>query len=404
MPEVGAGAARVADLAKEWNNLGHRVTVLTGFPHYPLGRRFPGFHYGNRFFKREILSGTEIIRTYNWFSKPGSMFGRMLNSLSSLISNSMYGLFSKRRFDVVIATSPQPFILIQGWIVARLHRIPFVAEIRDPWPEVVSIEGFFSKKLPYKALKAYAGKMYHKCDMLVGVAENYRDLFVKKYGIPGSKIAIIRNGCNEELFSPGAKENNFRKKHNLTGKFVCSFVGNVGNFLRCETLIRAAHILRDDHDIVFIFVGAGAGLQAVKQAKEEFNVDNVLFFDSVPREEVPDVFRASDVSMAHAMNHPYYRTCIGAKIWEIMGTGIPILVGFEGETRGIVEEARAGFAFQPENEAELASLIVKIKDNPSLASQLGKNGRKYILSGFTRRQLASKYLNAMNSILGININ
>jgi len=124
----------------------------------------------------------------------------------------------------------------------------------------------------------------------------------------------------------------------------------------------------------------------------------------VPREEVPDVFRASDVSMAHAMNHPYYRTCIGAKIWEIMGTGIPILVGFEGETRGIVEEARAGFAFQPENEAELASLIVKIKDNPSLASQLGKNGRKYILSGFTRRQLASKYLNAMNSILGININ
>lgn len=403
-PEIGAGAARSGDLAREWSRVGHQVTILTGFPNYPTGKCFPDYNYENRLYKQEEHDGIEITRTYNWFSKPGSLVDRMLNSFSSLLSNSIWGVFAKRRFDLVIASSPQPFILIQGWVIARLHKIPFVAEIRDPWPEVVSIEGFFSKKLPYKALKAYARKMYHKCDMLVGVAENYRDLFKKKYGIPGSKIAIIRNGCNEELFSPGAKENNFRKKHNLTGKFVCSFVGNVGNFLRCETLIRAAHLLRDDHDIVFIFVGAGAGLQAVKQAKEEFNVNNVLFFDSVPREEVPDVFRASDVSIAHAMNHPYYRTCIGAKIWEIMGTGIPILVGFEGETRGIVEEARAGFAFQPENEAELASLIVKIKDDPGLAGELGKNGRKYILSGFTRRQLASKYLDAMNSILGININ
>jgi glycosyltransferase involved in cell wall biosynthesis len=247
-------------------------------------------------------------------------------------------------------------------------------------------------------------KFYHLSDMLVGVAENYRDLFTNKYGVPVGKIAIVRNGCNEDLFYPGPKENSFRTRNKLEGKFLCSFVGNVGNFLRCETLVRAAYILRDDPDIVFVFVGEGAGLTRVRQVKEELNADNVLILGNLPREEVPDVLRASDVSIAHAMNHPYYMTCVGAKIWEIMGSGVPILVGFKGETQQIVEGARAGFAFQPENEEEMASLIVKIKDDPGLASQLGKNGRKYILSGFTRRQLASKYLDAMNSILGININ
>ena len=242
--------------------------------------------------------------------------------------------------------------------------------------------------------------MYHSCDMLVGVAENYRDLFTKKYGVPELKIAIVRNGCNEELFSPGLKENDFRCKHKLSGKFICSFVGNIGNFLRCETLVRAAHLLRDDHDIVFIFVGDGAGLETVKKVKTELNADNVLILGSVPRNEVPDVMRASDVSIAHVMNHPYYRTCVGAKIWEIMGSGVPILVGFEGETKDIVEQAAAGYAFTPENENELASFVMKIKNDSQLAEKLGENGRKFIMSGYTRRQLASKYIHKIESILG----
>jgi hypothetical protein len=90
-PEVGAASSRVADLAKEWRAMGHDVTVLTGFPNYPMGRPFEVFDYGNRLFKREWINGVEVIRTYNWFSKPGSLVGRMLNSVSSLLSNSLYG-------------------------------------------------------------------------------------------------------------------------------------------------------------------------------------------------------------------------------------------------------------------------------------------------------------------------
>ncbi len=399
-PEFGAGAARSGDLAKEWSRTGHQVTILTGFPNYPTGKRFPDFQYGNRLYKQEEQDGIEIIRTHNWFSKPGSLVDRMLNSISSLFSNAVWGLFAKRRYDLVIASSPQPFILIQGRIIAWLHRIPFVIEIRDPWPEVVSIKGFFSKKIPYLALKKYVTGMYHSCDVLVGVAENYRQLFQEKYLVDPDKITIIRNGCNTHLFEPGPKENSFREKHGLTGKFVCSFVGNVGNFLRCETLVRAAHALRDDPDIVFIFVGGGAGLEKVSQVKDELGADNVRILGAMPREDVPLVYQASDISISHARNHPYYETCIGAKIWEIMGSGVPILVGFRGETQQIVEEAQAGYSFEPENDEELAGYVKKIKNDPALAAQLGSNGRAFIESGYTRAQLAAKYLDEIERILG----
>src|SRR5580658_5626322 len=36
-PEMGAPAARAAELAQHWANAGHVVSILTGFPNHPTG-------------------------------------------------------------------------------------------------------------------------------------------------------------------------------------------------------------------------------------------------------------------------------------------------------------------------------------------------------------------------------
>ncbi len=36
-PEMGAPAARAAELSRHWARMGHEVTVLTGFPNHPTG-------------------------------------------------------------------------------------------------------------------------------------------------------------------------------------------------------------------------------------------------------------------------------------------------------------------------------------------------------------------------------
>ena len=41
-PEVGAPQARIFETCRQLVELGHEVTVLTGFPHYPGGRIFDG--------------------------------------------------------------------------------------------------------------------------------------------------------------------------------------------------------------------------------------------------------------------------------------------------------------------------------------------------------------------------
>ena len=44
-PEMGAPAARVSELAREWTAQGHEVTVLTAFPHHPHGVKRPEDRY-----------------------------------------------------------------------------------------------------------------------------------------------------------------------------------------------------------------------------------------------------------------------------------------------------------------------------------------------------------------------
>jgi hypothetical protein len=42
-PEVGAGPARVVEMARLWLEAGARVTVFTGMPNRPYGRIYDGY-------------------------------------------------------------------------------------------------------------------------------------------------------------------------------------------------------------------------------------------------------------------------------------------------------------------------------------------------------------------------
>ena len=51
---------RVNDIAVEWVTRGHKVTVLTGIPNYPMGKYFEGYDLKHK--RRENWNGVDIIR------------------------------------------------------------------------------------------------------------------------------------------------------------------------------------------------------------------------------------------------------------------------------------------------------------------------------------------------------
>ena len=134
-PEMGAPAARAAELSRHWAAAGHQVTVLTGFPNHPTG--VVPLEYRSKFRRlvaREQINGVNVIRTWLLPFPNRKAHERMLNYSSFCASSAATGLFLPRP-DVVIATSPQLLVGLSGWWLARWKRVPFVFEVRDLWPE-----------------------------------------------------------------------------------------------------------------------------------------------------------------------------------------------------------------------------------------------------------------------------
>src|SRR6202051_409478 len=123
-PEMGAPAARAAELSQHWANAGHRVTVLTGFPNHPTGVVPPD--YRARFRRgvvREQIKGSKVVRTWLLPFPNRKAHERMLNYSSFCVSAASAGLFLSRP-DVVIASSPQLLVAVSGWWLARCKRVP----------------------------------------------------------------------------------------------------------------------------------------------------------------------------------------------------------------------------------------------------------------------------------------
>jgi len=397
-PEIAAAAVRARGLAVQWTRLGHQVTVLTGFPNYPLGRRMPGVDYGNRVLETEERDGVEVVRAFNLFYRSGQALRRVADGLSTLLSNTAWGVMAGRRWDVVVASSPHAWLLPAGILIARSRRIPAVLDIRDHWPETVPGHG--DHPVFWGAMGRMISWSYRRADLVVGTSPAYEGLALNR-GMPRGRFRWIPNGLDEDRFPWPPDRGACRVALGLPrDAFVVSFAGTMGTMMGIETLVDAARRLRETAPrIRVLLVGEGAS-RAALEARAGRDAPNLTFMDPVPASEVHRILGASDSSVACLEDTPEHRERIPAKLWETLGYGLPlVLVAGPGEAaRLVVDEARAGVLIPPGDDTRLAAVLQSLAADPTRLKRLGDRGRGWVLDGFTRARLAALYADLLSSL------
>ena len=239
--------------------------------------------------------------------------------------------------------------------------------------------------------------LYRNSDAIVIVSEAFRPEIVLRGGRT-EKIHVVTNGADVGLFRPPADNEKLKRSFGLEGKFVASFAGTLGMAHGLDTVLQAAARLSSSTDIVFWLVGEGARKEELKRAAEARGLTNVLFQGQVPRERVPDVLGASDVSLVLLRKTDLFRTVIPSKMFEAMAVARPIILGVDGQARKIVEEAGAGVVIEPESSGELAEAVLRLKRDRPLAERLGKSGLAYVRRYHSHDALARRYLEILESV------
>jgi glycosyltransferase involved in cell wall biosynthesis len=406
-PEMGAPAARAAELSQHWAATGHDVTVLTGFPNHPTGVIPPEYRDKfRRLVAHEQTNGVNVVRTWLLPFPNRKAHERMLNYSSFCISAASTGLFLSRP-DVVIATSPQLLVGLSGWWLARWKRAPFVFEVRDLWPESLAAVGMGKgDSLLHRSLAKIAGFLYRHANRIVVVTPAFEVYLVEHWNVPREKISVIENGVETQLFAPepfaGGTGSNLRKELDAEEKFVVSYIGTMGMAHGLETIIAAAIQLRATNpDVVFLMVGEGAAKERIATLARERGLNNLRFVDQQPREKIPAYIAASDVCLVLLKKTDLFKTVIPTKMLEFMSCARPVILGVDGQARAILEEARAGLAIEPENSDALVNAIRYLAANREEARELGQNGRAHILRRFSRPQTAERYIRVLEHMLNL---
>ena len=406
-PEMGAPAARAAELSRHWAATGHDVTVLTGFPNHPTGVIPPEYRDKfRRLVAHEQTNGVNVVRTWLLPFPNRKAHERMLNYSSFCISAASTGLFLSRP-DVVIATSPQLLVGLSGWWLARWKRAPFVFEVRDLWPESLAAVGMGKgDSLLHRSLAKIAGFLYRHANRIVVVTPAFEDYLVEHWNVPREKISVIENGVETQLFAPeplaGGTGSNLRRELDAEEKFVVSYIGTMGMAHGLETIIAAAIQLRATNpDVVFLMVGEGAAKERIATLARERGLNNLRFVDQQPREKIPAYIAASDVCLVLLKKTDLFKTVIPTKMLEFMSCARPVILGVDGQARAILEEARAGLAIEPENSDALVNAIRYLAANREEARELGQNGRAHILRRFSRPQTAERYIRVLEHMLNL---
>ena len=385
-PEVNAPASRTYDHVKEWQKAGHDITVITCAPNFPKGKVYDG--YKNKLYQTEVMDGIRVIRVWSYIAENKGFFKRTLDYISYSVTSFFAGLFVD--CDIIIATSPQFFTALSGKTLSLFKRRSWIMEVRDLWPESIKTVGAMNDNLFIKYFEWQERRCYQSAKHIVVVTDSFKRNLIAR-GVDETKISVVKNGANRELFSPMEKDQSIISQLGLEGKKIIGYIGTHGMAHKLDFVLECAKHMEGKNNYHFLLIGSGAKKEELLKLKEEKDIGNVTMLDSVPKTEVNRYISILDLALINLRKSDLFKTVIPSKIFENAGMEIPIIMGVEGEAKEIVEGFGAGLCFEPENEDDFNQKLNLLLTDDELYAKCKEGCRKLSID-FDRKKLARDML------------
>jgi colanic acid biosynthesis glycosyl transferase WcaI len=355
---------------------GHQVEVLTGFPNYPGGRVYPGYHVSLR--QREVMEGIPVTRVALYPSHNSSPGRRSANYLSFALTASTVGACSVARPDVVYAYHPPATIAFPAMAFDVLRGVPFVLDIQDLWPDTLAATGMVANRSLMRAAGAFCKLAYRRAARIAVLSPGFKRALINR-GVPPGKIEVIHNWSHETSTAHERRDAPILKEAGIDGRFTVVFAGTMGHAQALSSVLAAAGIVAQKAPgVQFVFVGGGVELDALEATAASMALRNVRFLPVRPSADVAPLLAAADVLLVHLRDDPLFSITIPSKTQAYMAAGRPILMAVRGDAAALVQAAGAGVCVRPEDPDTLAAAVCELSAmSPAALTEIGARGRAY---------------------------
>jgi len=382
-PDIGGASTRVSNAVKGLRKGGHKILVVTAFPHYPHGR-IPQ-KYKRKAFAVEGDDEVKVLRV--WVPPlPHEGGAKRLIMYVSFTLFSLIALPFSGKVDIIWAVSPNYFSFISGLFYKMAKKVPLVLDVVDLWPEALVNLGFLRSKFIIGIVNASVNFFYKISDGIITLNLSMKREILKRENNP-DKVFIVENVVDLDVFRPLKVE----KPKFLRNKFLVMYSGNLGPMYDFDTVLETARNLAYVKNIVFILRGKGEYEREIKKKIENLKLSNVLLYTKVfKEEELVKFLNITDVFLLPMKKLDNPNISFPLKLIEYFACEKPVICCAAGETARIVHDSSGGLAVEPESPRALAKAILKLYRNIGYAKRLAVNGRRFALRYFSYDVMAKK--------------
>ena len=369
-PEIGAKAARLYELARRLAARGHDVRVVAAMPNYPTGAVFEGFR--GRMRVEERREGVQVVRTWLRPSNSVRAFPRLVSYLTFALTSLTFGMRGMGRRDIVFIESPPLFLVPAGFVMGRIAKARIVMNVSDVWPET-ALNVIEMPRISLRVLRRLERFGYEGSDLVTATTRTSSESIASRF--PHVATAVIPGGTDLDLFHPCRRSDRLRESLGIgEDDFLVGYCGLYGLFQGLEVVVGAAEKLRDDARIKFVLTGDGPTKNALLDAAKAVRLDNVVFKEPIPREEVGELVASFDVALVPLAAEQPGR--MPAKVYETLACGVPMIVCEGCEAAPLVTEHGLGRVVKPSDVDALAGAIVDLLDGPAEVERIRRSARE----------------------------
>lgn len=355
------------------------VEVLTGHPNHVA----EGTAWNHE--RSSIRNGVTIRRVSHFRCPKSSLVGRLLNMVSFTLA-AFWAVTWVRRPDIMISET-DPFFLpfVAAWGRIR-HRCVQIAYLQDIYPDVAVAVDMVNEGRLTRTLRWLLWSVYKKCRRVIVLSEEMRQRCIE-YGVRPDRCVVIPNWADTQQLQPTQSRTRFRERHGIPeSQFVVMYSGNHGRAHDFRAIMQAMILCQEQgKEVLFTFVGAGVRKAELMKQARGANLNNVLFFDYQPREELCDSLSAADVQLVSVDEKAIH--CVApSKVYGIYAVGRPVIavVDPKSSLAQEIEQQKLGFVCDVSKPRIAAKELIRAIDH------LAKNPGKKIVMGSSARELAEK--------------
>lgn len=380
---------RINTLCRELVQRGHEVTVLTGYPQYPIGRIYDGYGFDIPY--ETQWKGVKIVRV-KVHARGKTPFGMLRNCIDYVRQANAWVRECEERFDAVYVFEVSPVTVgLPAVTYKEKFGVPMFFNLQDLWPE--NVEEVLG--IRFKPLSWYLGRIvdriYAGSDKILCASRGFVKNLTDR-GVPEGKLVFWPQFCLEP-----ALEGKQRPEVYSQDTFNIVFAGNLGDAQGLDLMVEAAAELKGS-GIRWYLVGDGRAKERLQKQVGEYGVqEDVIFLGRVSEDEANRYVHFADCAYLSFKNNKIFNMTIPAKLQTYLACGTPVLAAAGGETAQLIRSSGCGIVAEQEKTAlaqaarEAAALTREQREQMSAAA------RRYYDGHFVMDTLVDQLLALMEN-------